>query len=361
MKIGLVGLPMSGKTTIFNLATRSSAQTKDFFSKSDEVNAGVIKVPDKRIDFLAKIFNPKKVTYATIEFIDIAGIVREEPGFSRQTLSNIKLCDAIMAVIRLFKNDEIPHVKNVINPISDLEDIILELIFSDLEIIEKRLDKLEKEAKTTKKQETLKELSILQKAKKALEENIMLNQIYFTHEEEISIRSYKFLTQKPFMVVANCSDEQIKDKEDVMLKQFIDYCDKKKFPIVSISGKTEMEIANLSPEEEEAFLKEFGIEISGRTKLIQKAYEIMNYISFITVGEDEVRAWPIKLGTTAVKAAGVVHSDMERGFIKAEVISYKDFEEKKSLNAIKQAGLMRLEGKDYIVKDGDIIHFRFSV
>ncbi|MGM0599670.1 MAG: redox-regulated ATPase YchF [Candidatus Rifleibacteriota bacterium] len=361
MKIGLAGLPMSGKTSIFNMATRAKAQTRDYLVQTDEINNGIIKVPDDRIDFLTGIYKPRKTIYATVEFTDIPGISHDDNKSASKTLANIRTCDALMLVIRLFPGEEVPHIHNKIDPASDLEELCLEFIFSDLEIVNNKIERLNKEMKAGKKPEQMRELELMQKLVKTLEDNKFLSEIELAEEELQSLKGFRFLTLKPLLIVGNCSDEQFADNNDQIVKDFNEFCKNKNWQPILISAQTEMEISDLSPEEESAFLEEFGMTESGRSRLINSAYEILNYISFFTVGEDEVRAWPIQKGTIAQKAAGKIHSDIERGFIRAEVVAYNDFVEHGTMAEVKSAGLSRLEGKEYIVKDGDIINFRFNV
>ncbi|NLI75466.1 MAG: redox-regulated ATPase YchF [Candidatus Riflebacteria bacterium] len=361
MKIGLAGLPMSGKTTVFNMATRANAQVRDFLAQTEEVNTGVIKVPDARIDYLSSVYKPKKTIYATIEFTDIPGVSKDETGFSRKTLGNIRICDALILVVRLFPEGGVPHIRQTIDPGRDLEELCLEFVFADLEVVTKRTERLAKDLKVGKKPESVREMDLLTRCQTTLEEGKFLAAMTFTPDEDTILRTYRFLTQRPMIVVGNCSDDQVKNPQDPSVKSFTAACEQRGLARVLISGKTEMEISTLSPEEEATFLQEFGIAEPGRSRLIKEGYRILNYISFLTVGEDEVRAWPIQKGISAVKAAGAVHSDIERGFIRAEVVAYKDFVEKGGMAGVKQAGLARLEGKDYIVEDGDIVHFRFNV
>jgi len=361
MKIGLAGLPMSGKTSIFNMATRAKAQTRDYLAQTDEINTGIIKVPDNRIDKLTEIFKPKKTTFATVEFTDIPGISSSENGSTSKTLANIRTCDAVLLVIRLFASEEVPHIHNRIDPSADLEEICLEFIFSDLEMVTNKIERLNKEMKGVKKPETVKELELMEQLKKALEDNRFISDIELSDEQLHSLRGFRFLTQKPLLLIGNCSDSQFANQSDASVGAFNKACQERNWTPMLISAATEMEISSLSPEEEAIFLEEYGLKESGRNRLISEAYRLLNYISFLTVGEDEVRAWPLQCGTTAHKAAGKIHSDIERGFIRAEVVAYNDFINKGSMVAVKAAGLARLEGKEYIVEDGDIINFRFNV
>lgn len=362
MKIGLAGLPMSGKTSIFNMATRGKAQTRDYLVQTDEINSGIIKVPDARIDKLCKIFNPKKTTFATVEFTDIPGISHEENKAASKVLANIRSCDAIMLVIRLFGGNEVPHIHNRIDPAADLEELCLEFIFSDLEMVSNKIERLNRDMKAGKKPELVKELEFMESLKTFLENGKLLKDYEFTADQKLLIKGFRFLTQKPMLLVGNCSDEQFSAQDsDATAVAFKTACKTYGWEPMFISAQTEMEIASLSPEEENVFLEEFGLKESSRTRLINAAYKLLNYISFLTVGEGEVRAWPIQNGTTALKAAGRIHSDIERGFIRAEVVAYDHFIDLGTKAAVKSAGLSRLEGKEYTVKDGDIIDFRFNV
>lgn len=361
MKIGLAGLPMSGKTSIFNMATRAQAQTRDYLVQSDEINTGVVKVPDERIDFLATIYKPKKNVYATIEFTDIPGISNDGTHTVSKTLANIKTCDAIMMVVRLFGGDAVPHIHDKIDPAADLEEICLEFIFSDLEMVTNKIERLQKDMKGGRKPEQVKELELMENLKKALEDNKFISDLELNEEQIHMLSGYRFLTQKPLLLVGNCSDEQYKNENDPMVVAFKKACEERGWVPNLVSAATEMEISTLSPDEEAMFLEEYGISEPGRDRIIKAAYKLLNYISFLTYGADEVRAWPIQAGTKAQKAAGKIHSDIERGFIRAEIIPYAAFKEKGSVAAVKAAGLARLEGKEYVMQDGDMVEFRFNV
>lgn len=361
MKIGLAGLPMSGKTTIFNLATRANAQIRDYLQQTDEVNTGIIKVPDSRIDALTEIYKPKKKTYATVEFTDIPGISKENASFSSKTLAHIRTADALLLVVRLFQDEGVPHIRNAVDPATDLEELGLEFIIADLELVTNKIERLRKELKAGRRPELSRELDLQERLRETLEANRFLSELNLSEEDSLLIRGYRFLTEKPILVVGNCSDDQFSATDDPMVAALEKACTARGWQHMRISAKTEMEIANLSPEEEAVFLSEFGISEPSRNRLIREAYRILNYCSFLTVGEDEVRAWAIQNATTALKAAGKIHSDIERGFIRAEVVAYDDFMKHGSMAAVKQVGLARLEGKEYLVQDGDIINFRFNV
>lgn len=364
MNIGLAGLPMSGKTTIFNMATRATAQVRDYLAQSDEVNTGQIKVPDERIDKLTGIFKPKRTIYATVEFTDIPGVSKDDgsgAGFSTKTLAHIRTCDALGLVIRLFPDAGVPHVHDRVDPTADIEELMLEFVFSDLDIVLKKIERTQKELKAGKKPELLRELDIMERLKTVLEANKPISSITLSPDDEMLIKGFRFLTQKPMLAIGNCNDEQLKNASDANVVAFKKKAAEHGWSTLLVAAKTEMEIATLSPEEEAAFLQEYGIAESGRSRLLREAYCLLNYISFLTVGEDEVRAWPIQRGMSAQKAAGRIHSDIERGFIRAEVVAYNDFMTHGTMAAVKSAGLARLEGKEYPVADGDIINFRFNV
>ncbi len=360
MKIGLAGLPMSGKTSVFNAATRAQAETRDFLVQSMEVNTGVIKVPDPRIDFVVSIYNPKKTTYATVEFTDIPGISSGDKSASK-VLDNIRACEAVMLVIRLFEDDAVPHVRNKIDPVADLDEICLEFILSDLEMVTNKIERIEKDMKAGRKNVLVKELELMERLKKHLEDEEFLSNLELTEEELLMVRGFRFFTLKPLMLVGNCSDEQFRNQDDPKVVAFKEACQERGWAPLFISAETEMEIATLSPEEEVMFLEEFGMKESARDRLISEAYRLVNYISFITYGYGEVRAWTIQKGTIAQKAAGKIHSDIERGFIRAEVIPFEAFKEKGNVADVKAAGLARLEGKEYVMRDGDMVDFRFNV
>ncbi|NLM16700.1 MAG: redox-regulated ATPase YchF [Candidatus Riflebacteria bacterium] len=361
MRIGLAGLPLSGKTTLFNVAAKAHAPTRDYLGQSDQINNGSAKVPDERIDFLSEIYNPKKTTFATIEFTDIPGISNEDQLSSAKTLADIRICDAIILVVRLFEGESVPHVRNKVDPVSDLEELLLEFVFSDLDMVNNKLERIAKEMKASKKPNLVKEQEIMTALKEALESEKLISEVNMTDEQEQLTRGYRFLTQKPLLVVGNCSEEQYKNPEMPIVQKFKKACQEKGFTSLLIPAQIETEIADLSGEEQSMFLAEYGIEKPASDLLIAEAYKLLNYISFLTYGHDEVRAWSIQNGTIAQKAAGKIHSDIEKGFIRAEIIPFEAFKEKGSVAAVKAAGLARLEGKEYIISDGDMVEFRFNV
>lgn len=355
MKIGLVGLPGVGKTTIFNLLTSTKALTGTYGAK--EANVGMAKVPDKRIDFLSQLYKPKKTTYAQIEFIDIAGVVPESGA--GKFLEQVRDCDAIVHVVRAFNNPDVPHVNNQINPVKDLETVDTELLFADLELIDKRIERIKTGKKVKKEQ--LEELGILEKLYQHLENGGDIRQVDLTEEEQKTLKAYSFLTEKPKLVVINVDEEQMKNNDYPTKQEVVDFCKNKEMALIEICGQLEVEIQELSEEDKQIFMEDLNIKETGIERLAKKVYEHLGLISFFTVGEDEVKAWTIKKDTVAKKAAGKIHSDIERGFIRAEVVKFKDIYELGSMAKVREQGLFHLEGKEYIVEDGDIINFRFNV
>lgn len=365
MKLGIVGLPNVGKSTLFNSLTKAEALSANYPFATIDPNIGVVSVKDERIDKLANLYNSKKKTYASIDFVDIAGLVKgasKGEGLGNQFLSNIRECDAIVHVVRCFEDDNIIHVDGSVSALRDVETINLELIFSDLEILERRIAKTSRAANNDKSLK--KELDILLKIKEILEAGQMaLSYVAVDEEESSFIKSLGLITYMPVIFAANVKEEEIandaKDNKNVeALRKLAEETDSKVF---TICAKIEEEIANLDDEEKAEYLDALGIKNSGLDNLVLASYDLLGLLSFLTAGEEETRAWTIKKGTKAKVAAGKIHSDIERGFIKAEVINYKDLLDVGSSAVAKEKGLMRLEGKDYIVQDGDVILFRFNV
>ncbi|MCX8027794.1 MAG: redox-regulated ATPase YchF [Thermodesulfovibrionales bacterium] len=366
MKIAITGLSNSGKTTLFNALTAQNHETTTYPNISGEPLFAVVKVPDERVDKLSEIYKPKKTTYATVNYIDYIGLTKGDIEQNRKVFDHIKDADAVVIVLRAFKDDSIVHPLNNIDPISDLETIHLEFIFGDLDLVEKRLTRITEGEKKGKKSKPL-EKEILLKCKSALEHEIPLNQIDFNNDEKETLRHLQFITTKPQIVVINLSENDLNtysasDLENKTKDFFNTRNITRDISVLSLSAKVEMEVSQLDTQDRLDFLKDLKINEPACNKLIKTSYELLGMISFLTCGEDEVRAWTIKQGDTALKAAGKIHSDIERGFIRAEVIGFEDFiKSGYSMTNASKMGLLRLEGKGYEVKDGDIIHFRFNV
>jgi len=363
MEIGIVGLPNVGKSTLFNAITKAGAECANYPFCTIEPNVGIVAVPDKRLDFLAKIENPQKVIPATIKFVDIAGLTKgasKGEGLGNKFLSHIREVDAILNVVRCFEDSNIVHVEGSIDPIRDVEIITLELILADMEVVERRLQKTSKLARNDKKAAF--ELEILEKIKKGLNEGKPVRTLQFTEEEKSFVCQLMLLTSKPVMYVANISEEDlISGEENQYVKQLKEYAEKENSQVLVISAKIEEELASLSDEERNELLREYGLAEPGLNNIIRHGYSLLGLITFFTAGPKEVHAWTIKKGTKAPQAAGKIHSDFEKGFIRAEVISYEDLVKAGSQATAREMGLMRLEGKDYVMQDGDIVVFRFNV
>ena len=362
MKIGLVGLPLVGKTTFFNLLTNAHAEVSSFASGKVSANVGSAKVPDHRIDFLSKFYNPKKTTYAMMDFIDVPGLVRGSSsgkGVGNQFLEDIRKVDALVHIVRAFENSEVMHADGSIDPMRDIETINLELLFADLGIIENRITRIETGKKVTK--ENLVELEVLKKCRAELEEGKLISQINLDENEKEILKTFSFLSEKPMILAINIDEDGLKSGSYPQKEEILHYSKERNVPIIEVCAKAEMEISELEEDDKVMFMEELGIERSGIDMLAATLYNYLGLISFLTAGEDEVRAWTIKKNTDARKAAGKIHSDIERGFIRAEVMKFKDLEVHGSMAKLKEKGLYRLEGKEYIVEDGDIINFRFNV
>lgn len=363
MKIGIVGLPNVGKSTMFNSITKAGAECANYPFCTIEPNVGVVGVPDERLEELTKMYHPEKTTHAVIEFVDIAGLVKgasKGEGLGNKFLSHIRETDSICEVVRCFEDSNVVHVDGSVDPIRDIETINLELIFADIETVNKRLDKARKNLKADKKYQQ--EIDLLEKIKENLENGISARAIEFSEEEQEMVKEMFLLTTKPILYIANVSEEQLEDSEnDAYVKKVKEYAAKEKAEVIPLCVKIEEELSGLEENDKKEMLEALGLEESGLDKVIKKSYDLLGLMSFLTAGEPEVRAWTIKKGTKAPQAAGKIHSDIERGFIKAEVISYDDLMKVGSMVAAKEKGLVRMEGKDYIMQDGDIVLFKFNV
>lgn len=365
MKLGIVGLPNVGKSTLFNSLTKAGAESANYPFCTIDPNVGVVTVPDKRLDVLGEMYHTKKIVPAAIEFVDIAGLVKgasKGEGLGNQFLANIREVDAIVHVVRCFEDSNIVHVDGSIDPLRDIETINLELIFSDLEILERRIAKTAKVARNDKG--AAKELDLLGRIKAHLEENKMAKSFETEDEDEQAwMESYNLLTAKPVIFAANVTEDELADDGagNPGVQAVREYAAQEDCEVFVVCAQIEQEIAELDEDEKRMFLEDLGLEESGLEKLIKASYHLLGLISYLTAGEPEVRAWTITMGTKAPQAAGKIHSDFERGFIRAEVVSYDDLLECGSHGAAKEKGLVRLEGKEYVVQDGDIILFRFNV
>ncbi|MBT2831145.1 redox-regulated ATPase YchF [Staphylococcus coagulans] len=360
---GIVGLPNVGKSTLFNAITKAGALAANYPFATIDPNVGIVEVPDTRLNELEKIVNPKKTVPTTFEFTDIAGIVKgasKGEGLGNKFLSHIREVDAICQVVRAFDDENVTHVAGRVNPIEDIEVINMELVLADLESVEKRLPRLEKMAKQ-KDKTAVNEVRILSQIKETLENGKPVRSIDFNEEDQKYVNQAQLLTSKSMLYIANVGEDEVNDAENDKVKAIREYAASEDSEVIVISAKIEEEIATLDDEDKAMFLEELGIEEPGLNRLIRKTYDLLGLATYFTAGVQEVRAWTFKEGMTAPQCAGIIHTDFERGFIRAEVTSYEDYVANDGEQGAKEAGKMRLEGKDYIMQDGDVVHFRFNV
>jgi hypothetical protein len=360
MKIAIIGLANSGKTTVFNALTGGSAETAAFSSGQLEPNLATVKVPDMRLDVLTEMFKPRKTTPADVQYVDVAGITsskRQGEGLSPALLNYISTADALLHVVRAFADETVPHPEGNVDVARDVEALDLELVFADLAIIERRLNRLQAEigkmaGRDREARQT--EQNLLTRLREALENDTLIRDVEMSDEEERLIRGYQFLTAKPTLVVLNIGEEQLTNPPT------LDYPHRHS-DVVPLCGKIEAELAQLDSDDASAFMEDLGISEAARERVIRLSYDLLGLMSFLTAGPDEVRAWPIRHHTPAVEAAGTIHSDIQRGFIRAEIVAYDDLVAAGSMNEAKKAGTVRMEGKQYVVQDGDVCHFLFNI
>ncbi|GGA42791.1 redox-regulated ATPase YchF [Paenibacillus physcomitrellae] len=364
LKAGIVGLPNVGKSTLFNAITQAGAESANYPFCTIDPNVGVVEVPDERLDKLTELVVPNKTVPTAFEFVDIAGLVRgasKGEGLGNKFLAHIREVDAIVHVVRCFEDENITHVDGKVNPVSDIQTINLELILADLESVDKRIDRAKKNMKGGNKQYA-QEVEVLERLKEALYNDQAARSVELSDEEKLVVRDLHLLTMKPVLYAANVSEDGVATADsNPYVQQVRDFAAAENAAVVPISAKVEAEIAELEGEDKAMFLEELGLEESGLNRLIKAAYSLLGLYTYFTAGVQEVRAWTIRKGTKAPGAAGVIHSDFERGFIRAEVVSYEDLVAAGSMNAAKERGQLRLEGKEYVVQDGDVMHFRFNV
>ena len=362
LEVGIVGLPNVGKSTLFNAITKAGAEAANYPFCTIEPNVGVVAVPDSRLEVLTKLYNSKKTTPASVRFVDIAGLVKgasKGEGLGNKFLEHIRQVDAIAHVVRCFEDENITHVADTINPLRDVETIQTELCLADLDVVDKRLAKVAKLLKSGSKEAKL-EAEILERVKNTLDAAKPARALNLTEDELFMIRDANLLTLKPTLYIANVAEDEL-TSENSYVKSVRELAAQEKAQVVVICAKVESEIAELDADEAAEFLADLGLESSGLNRLIHAAFDLLGLMTFLTAGQDECRAWTIKKGTPAVKAAGKIHSDIERGFIRAEIVNYDDLIRLGSITAARDKGLVRLEGKDYIMQDGDVTYFRFNV
>lgn len=361
---GIVGLPNVGKSTLFNAITKKNILAANYPFATIDPNVGVVTVPDQRLEFLNNLYIPDRLVPTAFEFTDIAGLVKgasHGEGLGNKFLSHIREVDAIVEVVRCFSDSEIIHVENTVDPIRDIEIINVELLLADLEVVENRIGRIGKKAGMSKDKDTIIEYNLLNRLKEQLEKNEPVRKMDFTEEEIKIIRPFHLLTSKPIIYMANISEKDLGKENHEYVQMVKEYATKEGSEVITVSAKVESELCELEEEEKKEFLKELGIEESGLDQLIKATYSLLGLATYFTAGTDECRAWTFHKGMKAPECAGIIHTDFERGFIRAEIISYDDLQLYGSEKAVKEAGKMRLEGKDYVMQDGDICHFRFNV
>ena len=364
LKAGIVGLPNVGKSTLFNAITKQKILAANYPFTTIDPNVGIVNVPDKRVDTLSEMYQPNKTIYTSFEFTDIAGLVKgasKGEGLGNKFLSHIREVDAICEVVRCFDDPNVIHVDGEVKPTRDIETINLELAIADLEIITNRIDKIKKKAETNRDKEALQEYEVLKKAKEALEKGEALRSLTLSKEEKLLIKSFNFLTQKPIIYLANVKEDELAMEDNPYVKEVEEYAKNEDARVIKICAKVEEDLCDLSEEEKNEMFQVLGMEESGLDQLIKATYSLLGLKTYFTVGKDEVRAWTYKDGMNAKECAGIIHTDFEKGFIKAEVMSYDDLIKYGNELKVKEAGRARLEGKDYLMQDGDICHFRFNV
>lgn len=361
---GIVGLPNVGKSTLFNAITKKHILAANYPFATIEPNVGVVTVPDKRLDFLNELYEPKSLVPTTFEFTDIAGLVKgasQGEGLGNKFLSHIREVDAIVEVVRCFEDGNVIHVEDKVDPIRDIEIINVELILADLEVIDNRINRIGKKAVMSKDKETLKEVELLNKIKEQLEKNLPLRRMEFTDDELAILKPFNFLTLKPIIYMANVSEDDLLGDSNMHVTKVEGYASGENAKVIKVCAKVEEELSDLEDEEKMAFLKDLGIQESGLDKLIKATYALLGLQTFFTAGKDEVRAWTFRRGMKAPQCAGIIHTDFEKGFIRAEIMSYEDLKQYGDEKLVKEAGRTRLEGKEYFMQDGDICYFRFNV
>ncbi len=355
MKLGIIGFASSGKTSLFNALTES--KSSEVGSHSSRSSIGAAKVRDERIDFLSSIYNPAKKTYATVEFVDVPELPSKDSGNTQNSLQSLHGVDALIIVVRNFDDPSVPNPKNRIDPKLDFSEIVNDLILNDLIVVERRVEKLERSVKMKKDRDEVQELEVLLKIQVFLEEGEVISKLDLTEEEKNILRGFDLQSSKPFLPVINISEDQLIESKDSFLELFSEF----EIEPITLCVKLEEELSQMSKEDQELFLRDYNIDSPAKDTVIKSSFQLLDLDCFLTVGEDEVRSWPIVSNSSILKAAGTIHSDLERGFIRAEVISYNDFVESGSMSVARQKGVLRLEGKKYKVNDGDIVNIRFNV